>query len=528
MSPYAHQARPDQTTTAGTLASRDHSRRPVSRSRGGVGGPAEVIASHGTALPPLLSPSQVVAWQRLAGNRAVAGTMTAQRCKSTGTPCDCDGDGESPAAEVVTPVAVQRDVLDDITTASVSPDAVKGLDDGQLDEALRKIRNAMASSPGDAGLQENLKTVLAVKSSRKLQSLAEAGQEVDPASPGFGDWSASLAELTAAGGQPLEDPPVVSVPGDRLLAVDESGQVVLLDPGEAVQLDNELLDQLDKLADAGAGDGDYPAGPQQQVLMWPDGRALITPMMSAGLADLIVAGEPADLDGIVQVVPQTPSWRDVVGASAATGVGAGIFQLGTFPISNFRGVTLPSGSRIRFADPGFGSGWRWGPPPDSRFLTIFNPSNKKYYAWDAHNPVGATPHDFYHVNQRGMASVFSETNHSPIPPDALLGAKGLRFARVGSRVFLVVGIAIDAALLTDSAVRSVEQGTPRPVVAQAIRTIGGWGGAWVGAKLLCVGGAAATVETGPGAVLGCIAGGVLGGFAGYMGADWIADMIDPD
>lgn len=76
--------------------------------------------------------------------------------------------------------------------------------------------------------------------------------------------------------------------------------------------------------------------------------------------------------------------------------------------------------------------------------------------------------------------------------------------------------------------QSIDEGTPAPAAAQALRVVGGWGGAWVGAKLLCAGGALATSETGPGAVIGCIAGGVIGGFAGYFGADWIADMISPD
>jgi hypothetical protein len=108
----------------------------------------------------------------------------------------------------------------------------------------------------------------------------------------------------------------------------------------------------------------------------------------------------------------------------------------------------------------------------------------------------------------------------------LASAKGVRWMRLGGRVFLVVGIAIDAALLTQSVVVSVEKGTPRPAIAQAVRTIGSWGGAWLGAKVGCRIGAVVSVETGPGMVLGCLAGAVVGGFVGYFVADTIADAIE--
>ena len=486
-------------------------------------------AGHGTeiTLSPWLGPAQVAALQRRAGNSAVAKTIGVRpsygaRCGSLQRDVP-----ESRSATNATVVSVQRDVIDDITTTSVDPEALKRLDDAQLDDALRKVRDAISSKPGDAGLQGNLRTALAVKSSKKLQSLAEAGEEVDPASPGFDAWSASLAELTAAGGQPLEDPPVVAIPGDRLIGVDEAGQVALLDPADVVQPDDTLLDQLDKLASAAAGDGDFPTGPRMQILIWPDGRTLTTPPMTAGFAELVLAGEPDDLTEIVQVTPRTPSWRDVAGPGAGAALGSGIFQLGTFPISNFRGVPLAPGSRIRFASPGFGSGWRWGPPPDTRFLTIYRPGTNKFYAWDAHAPVGNTPHDFWHVNQKGMAQLFQTTDHAPIPPAALGAAKGLRYAKLGSRVFLIVGVAIDAALLTESAIQSVERGTPKPIVAQAIRTIGGWAGAWVGAKAFCVGGAAATIETGPGRCWAVLPGGWLAVSSDTWGS-WVADMIEAD
>jgi hypothetical protein len=128
-----------------------------------------------------------------------------------------------------------------------------------------------------------------------------------------------------------------------------------------------------------------------------------------------------------------------------------------------------------------------------------------------------------------MAKLFGATGkHGQIAPGMLPTARGIRYARIGGRVFLIVGVAIDAFALGASIGTSIGRGTPRPALAQAVRTAGSWGGAWAGAKLMCAGGALATSETGPGAVLGCIVGGAIGGFAGYYGADWIADMIDAD
>lgn len=47
-----------------------------------------------------------------------------------------------------------------------------------------------------------------------------------------------------------------------------------------------------------------------------------------------------------------------------------------------------------------------------------------------------------------------------------------------------------------------------------------------GAKIGTVAGAAVGVETGPGAVITGLVGGIIFVAAGYYGADWIADYID--
>lgn len=56
--------------------------------------------------------------------------------------------------------------------------------------------------------------------------------------------------------------------------------------------------------------------------------------------------------------------------------------------------------------------------------------------------------------------------------------------------------------------------------------LGGWGGAWAGAELCGTAGAALGIETGPGAIVTGAVGGLIGGAAGFFGADWIAHLVD--
>lgn len=93
---------------------------------------------------------------------------------------------------------------------------------------------------------------------------------------------------------------------------------------------------------------------------------------------------------------------------------------------------------------------------------------------------------------------------------------------------LVVGIVVDTVEMGGAAVESYKQGSIKPVSAQAIRTAGGWTLAWAGAKAGVALGGLAGVETRPGMVLTAIGGGLIGGVAGYFGADWIADWIYED
>lgn len=102
-------------------------------------------------------------------------------------------------------------------------------------------------------------------------------------------------------------------------------------------------------------------------------------------------------------------------------------------------------------------------------------------------------------------------------------SKGLRF---GGGVLMVYG--------AYSSAKKIYTATPEARPRVATQEAGGWAGglagAWAVGSLFAVCGAAAGIETGPGAVLigaaGGLLGGVIGGIGGAMGADWVYDLID--
>jgi hypothetical protein len=111
-----------------------------------------------------------------------------------------------------------------------------------------------------------------------------------------------------------------------------------------------------------------------------------------------------------------------------------------------------------------------------------------------------------------------------ISPSAI-DTPGMRALRHGGRALQVYGAAMTVYDMGAATVESVETGSPRPVVAESVRQVGSWGGAWLGFKAGAAAGALAGIETGPGAVVTALAGGVVFGAAGYFGADWVADFI---
>ena len=76
--------------------------------------------------------------------------------------------------------------------------------------------------------------------------------------------------------------------------------------------------------------------------------------------------------------------------------------------------------------------------------------------------------------------------------------------------------------------RSYEEKSIKPIAAETVRQVGGWGGAAAGAKLGAMAGAALGIETGPGAIITGAVGALIGGGLGYFGADWAADQISPN
>jgi LysM repeat protein len=96
--------------------------------------------------------------------------------------------------------------------------------------------------------------------------------------------------------------------------------------------------------------------------------------------------------------------------------------------------------------------------------------------------------------------------------------------RVG-RVLMVVGIVVTAVDLAEAGQKSIDQNSFKPIGAEVVRQVGGWTGAFAGAKIGFAGGAVIGIETGPGAIVTGAVGAIIFGAAGYFGADWVADQI---
>ena len=102
---------------------------------------------------------------------------------------------------------------------------------------------------------------------------------------------------------------------------------------------------------------------------------------------------------------------------------------------------------------------------------------------------------------------------------------GMRALRHGGRVVQVYGAAMTIYDMGSATVESIEVESPRPITAETVRQVGSWGGAWLGFKVGAAGGALLGIETGPGAIVTGLVGGLIFGTAGYFGADWVADYI---
>lgn len=112
-----------------------------------------------------------------------------------------------------------------------------------------------------------------------------------------------------------------------------------------------------------------------------------------------------------------------------------------------------------------------------------------------------------------------------IPPGAVKTGGEIAATR-GLQFVTGVGILLSAYDVGKAGVTSYKKGSAKPLEAEAVRQVGGWGGAWAGAEICGAGGAALGIETGPGALITGAVGSVIGGVAGYFGANWVANLID--
>ena len=101
------------------------------------------------------------------------------------------------------------------------------------------------------------------------------------------------------------------------------------------------------------------------------------------------------------------------------------------------------------------------------------------------------------------------------------------FGRVG-RVLTVVGVIFTVKDVADATQRSLDRGSIKPLEAEVIRQVGGWGGAIVGGKIGFAAGALFGIETGPGAIVTGAIGAVVFGALGYFCADLIADWMEKE
>ena len=148
-------------------------------------------------------------------------------------------------------------------------------------------------------------------------------------------------------------------------------------------------------------------------------------------------------------------------------------------------------------------------------------------------PITSSPHLAYVKSAEDLWRAFTEGKLTRPQLEAELAAlsKSYSQARIFGRVgrgLMVIGIVFTAVDLGLAADRSVRQSSFKPIGAEVVRQVGGWGGAFAGGKIGFGVGALFGIETGPGALVTGAVGAVIFGAAGYFGADWVADHISPN
>ena len=91
-----------------------------------------------------------------------------------------------------------------------------------------------------------------------------------------------------------------------------------------------------------------------------------------------------------------------------------------------------------------------------------------------------------------------------------------------------VGVIVTVHDVAQAARTSVAIRSMKPLGAEAVRQVGGWGAALAGSKIGFGVGALFGIETGPGAIATGAVGAIVFGAMGYFGADLAADQIFPN
>ncbi len=128
-------------------------------------------------------------------------------------------------------------------------------------------------------------------------------------------------------------------------------------------------------------------------------------------------------------------------------------------------------------------------------------------------------------SQRGLLQgrLFPENEHllrGEVPPEAVtpMSRTSRNLMRFGKGAGYV-GMAKAGYDLVAAGRRSCEESSAKPFARQSAKTVGGFAGAWAGAKIGFGTAALFSAPTGPWAIAAGIGGGILGGAAGYAGVE---------
>jgi hypothetical protein len=142
-------------------------------------------------------------------------------------------------------------------------------------------------------------------------------------------------------------------------------------------------------------------------------------------------------------------------------------------------------------------------------------------------------HTAYVRSAEDLWRAFTDGKISRLQLEVELSNLGKAYSRarvIGNvgRGLMVVGVIFTAIDVGTAADRSIRQQSFKPIGAEAIRQVGGWGAALAGAKIGFSTGALFEIETGPGAMLTGAAGAIIVGALGYYGSDLVTDYISPN